>query len=322
MNSCRGLGGIAIAIIALLASEARSQPIYEVGDIVENFELIDRATGQPVQLYDLAGQVIFLEWFAWWCPFCQAAAAEIGPGIVEHYKSQGGTAKGADFVHVGLNLQGGNEIETQEFIDANQFGLVLNDFSRAVADRFQVGGQPIFAIINGIANSPSHEQWELLYTQLGYGQLDFPIATFREAIDSVEPSAGGTLQAYLDALQVEAGQRGEEDDPDGDGLPNAWEYFLAGAGDSAGSQLRPRFGALRLDGQLYLTIEYRKDAAVSDVAAAAQFSDDLAFSSAAVGVVVEMEEEGERTRVLVRSPSPLGTGMRFGRLALSLGQSQ
>ena len=62
---------------------------YAEGDIVENFTLINRATGEPVSLYDFEGKVIFLEWFAYWCPFCQAAAAEIGPNLIEYYESRG-----------------------------------------------------------------------------------------------------------------------------------------------------------------------------------------------------------------------------------------
>lgn len=177
---------ILLFAIGPLAAQAQEQ--YRVGDIVENFELIDRATGQPVKLTDLEGQVIFLEWFAWWCPFCRAAAADIGPGIVDYYTSRNGNLNGVPVKHVSINLQGQQETDTQSFVDFYKLGLVLNDFDAALANRFQNGGQPIFAIINGVANSPSHQQWELLYSQLGYGSLDAPIDNFRTVIDSVQAS--------------------------------------------------------------------------------------------------------------------------------------
>ncbi|HWA88171.1 MAG TPA: immunoglobulin domain-containing protein, partial [Opitutus sp.] len=41
----------------------------------------------------------------------------------------------------------------------------------------------------GVANSPGHAQWELLYTKLGYGQLQFPVTDFKNAIDSVQAAA-------------------------------------------------------------------------------------------------------------------------------------
>lgn len=173
----------------LVAAGARAQPKYAVGDTVQNFQLIDRATGRAVSLYDLEGNVIFLEWFAYWCPFCQAAAAEIEPDIVQYYADRAGNAHGVPVKHVALNLQGDAEAATQQFVDFYHLGQVLNDFGGTVASRFQTGGQPIFAIINGVQGSPSHRQWKLLYSQLGYGMLDFPIATYRGVIDSVQAAS-------------------------------------------------------------------------------------------------------------------------------------
>tara|TARA_B110000037_G_scaffold217464_1_gene278521 strand:- start:80 stop:1507 length:1428 start_codon:yes stop_codon:yes gene_type:complete len=176
---------ITLAFVALQLAHTASAQLYKAGDIVENVSLIDRSTGQPVNLYDLEDKVIFLEWFAYWCPFCQQAAKDIEPGLVEYYRNQGGTTEGIEFVHIGINLQGSAENSTQAFIDRYGFGQVLNDFNRSFANKFASGGQPIFAIINGVNNSPSHEQWEIIYSNSGYGNLNTPIATFRNNIDSV-----------------------------------------------------------------------------------------------------------------------------------------
>ncbi len=182
-----------LLLFALLAGFSTinvSAQQYEVGDIVENFTLINRANGQEVSLYDMEGKVVFLEWFAQWCVFCQAAAADIGPGIVDYYGDLGGNPNDVEVMHVAINLQGGQETQTQNFINQFSLGLVLNDFNRAVSNRFQPSNQPIFAIISGVANSPSHQQWELLFSRLGYLDFNTPIATFRSVIDSVAgPSA-------------------------------------------------------------------------------------------------------------------------------------
>jgi thiol-disulfide isomerase/thioredoxin len=126
--------------VLLIAPRAAAQARYAVGDTVANFTLTDRATGRPVSLADFAGKVVLLEWFAWWCPFCQAAAAQIEPGIVRHYAGRGGNAAGLPVMHVSLNLQSGQEAQTQQFVSAYRLGLVLNDFDRALANRFQAGG--------------------------------------------------------------------------------------------------------------------------------------------------------------------------------------
>ena len=176
---------LALAGTALPAQAQR----YRTGDTVQNFTLTDRATGRAVSLADFAGKIVFLEWFAWWCPFCQAAAPQVRSGIVDYYSARGGNPAGLPVLHVAVNLQGGQEPQTQQFVSAYGLGQTLNDFNRTVADRFQTGGQPIFAIINGVAGSGSHRQWELVFSQLGYGSTQAPIADFRRAIDGVRAAA-------------------------------------------------------------------------------------------------------------------------------------
>ncbi len=100
-----------------------------------------------------------------------------------------------------MNLQANAETQTNNFILSANFGIVLEDFSRSIAGRFQSGGQPIFAIINCVDGSPTHEQYELLYSQSGYGSLDSPINLFRAAIDRVEQ---GTLDP-LDGVDLGGG---------------------------------------------------------------------------------------------------------------------
>ncbi len=188
MKRSRSFFALVVVSFAIAASPARAA-IYRAGETVQNFTLTDRATGRPVSLTDFAGKIVFLEWFAWWCPFCQASAPQVRAGIVDYYAARGGNPAGIPVLHVALNLQSGQEVDTQRFITAYGLGQTLNDFNRALADRFQVGGQPIFAIINGVADSASHRPWELVYTQLGYGSTQAPISDFRSAIDRVRAAA-------------------------------------------------------------------------------------------------------------------------------------
>ncbi len=171
-------------LLCLLRAEGAA---YRVGDTVENFSLVNRDTGQPMALSDFAGKIVLLDWFAWWCPFCQAAAPQLLAGVHEHYAARGGNPAGIPVVSVGVNLQANQETQTQNFVNRAEYEFVWQDFDRAVANRFfPTGGQPLFAIINGVTNSPSHRPWELIYARQGYGQTVFPVADFRAAIDAVQ----------------------------------------------------------------------------------------------------------------------------------------
>ena len=176
-----------LALFATLPGlPATGATLYRAGDIVEDFTLVNRATGQPMRLSDFAGRIVVLDWFAWWCPFCQAAAPQLRSGVRDHYETRGGNPAGIPVVHVGVNLQSGQESQTGNFVERAGYEVVLQDFSRAVAGRIANGGQPLFAIITGVTNSPSHRPWELLYSRQGYGQTVFPVAEFRAAIDQVQ----------------------------------------------------------------------------------------------------------------------------------------
>lgn len=181
-----GMSCLVAALLLALPAGVRAA-LYQVGDVVEDFSLRDRATGNSVRLADLAGKIVVLDWFAWWCPFCQAAAPQLLSGVHDYYATRNGNPGGIPVLHVGVNLQSAQEAQTQNFVTRAGYNFVLEDFGRSVASRIASGGQPIFAIINGVTNSPSHKPWELIYSRAGYGQTTFPVAEFRHAIDAVLP---------------------------------------------------------------------------------------------------------------------------------------
>lgn len=199
-------GRLLWGLLAALSGAGMTLPaasFYRPGDIVENFTLVNRATRRPVELKEFEGKIVFLEWFAWWCPYCQASAPQVEAGIVEWYASRGGNPEGIPVMHVAVNLQPNQEAQTRNFVDRAGFEFVLEDFNRALANRFQSGGQPIFAIINGVAGSASHRQWQLLAHQDGYGQRDFSesLVKFRAAIDAVmAPRVPRILGVRLDEM--------------------------------------------------------------------------------------------------------------------------
>ena len=91
------LCGIALALLQTVRAD-----LYAPGDTVTNLMFIARRAftrpdgtlvpvGAQVGIQDLAGRILFLGWFAVWCPFCQAAVPQVDAGITDWYESRGGT---------------------------------------------------------------------------------------------------------------------------------------------------------------------------------------------------------------------------------------
>ena len=221
-------------------------------------------------------------------------------------------------MHVALNLQRNAENSTQSFIDFYRLPFVLNDFDREVANRFQNGGQPIFAIINGVANSPSHQLWELVYTRLGYGDLSQPITEFRQAVNSVRAAVDVPgFQKFVEDLNLPVNQRAEGDDPDYDGLVNAFEYHFGTDASDTASSILPVSRILSINGFEYQGLEYLRNPNATDLAVVAQFSPSPSFSSLNESLVHSVElVDGGLEKIVVRSLVPLGNGSEFSRLTL------
>ena len=181
---------------------------YRVGDISTNFSFVARRqftrpdgtvvpAGATVRLHDFAGRVVFFEWFAVWCPFCVAAAPQVDAGITDWYAARNGNPHGVPVLHVAVNQEPRSTYRTQtdNFINQQGFGVTVNDYDSTSTNKarfmFQSSGQPIFAVINCVTNSPTHQPWQILVNHLGYGDTDFnqELANFRAIIDQVQALA-------------------------------------------------------------------------------------------------------------------------------------
>ena len=191
----------------LLAAPLHSQT-YTVGDTVENFVFTDYSSGENVSLYDLGadGGVLVLEWFAWWCPFCANAAANVETGIIEHYGAMGDTNPNSVPVrHIALNVQGDARSQSDTFIDRYGIHTVMEDYDREFFNLFSPGGgQPLFVIINAEPDSPTAARWEVLYTRLNYAGNAAPDISglMRPVIDTIQPgSTGDPLKALFPNIE-------------------------------------------------------------------------------------------------------------------------
>lgn len=62
----------------------------QVGDLVPDVPLLDLATGQPMSLRSLRGDVVYLEFWATWCGPCQKPMAELNEVARENAKTWAG----------------------------------------------------------------------------------------------------------------------------------------------------------------------------------------------------------------------------------------
>ena len=168
----------ALAFLLALAA-TQGAPIvdaatYQVGQTVTNFAFIARRqftrpdgtlapAGSTVRLADFAGRIVFLEWFAVWCPYCVAAAPQVDTGIVDWYAARGGNPYGVPVLHIAVNQEplASYQASTDNFITQQGFNPVVNDYGPGLGTNrvrflFQSSGQPIFVVINCVTNSPTH----------------------------------------------------------------------------------------------------------------------------------------------------------------------
>jgi thiol-disulfide isomerase/thioredoxin len=194
-----------LALALAQAGERANAATYRVGDTVTNFTFVARQSftrpdgavvpaGSSVHLSDFAGRIVFLEWFAVWCPYCVAAAPQVKTGIVDWYATRNGNSNGVPVLHIAVNQEAASFYQTQtdSFITREGFNPVVNDYDSIGTNRvrfmFQSSGQPIFVVINAVTNSPTHRPWQLLVNHLGYGDTDFnqELTNFRAIIDTVQ----------------------------------------------------------------------------------------------------------------------------------------
>ncbi|MBI4659686.1 MAG: immunoglobulin domain-containing protein [Verrucomicrobia bacterium] len=108
--------------------------------------------------------------------------------INEYYKARNGTPAGVPVVVVGVNTDQTSQSNTDNFIRSVGFDLVLDDPTWKSYAQFGPGNSASrYVIINGLADSSSHKQWEVLFNQVYFQPRQPEIV--RAVIESVKPAA-------------------------------------------------------------------------------------------------------------------------------------
>ena len=194
-----------VALITLLfVSLGQATAETKVGDVAKNFTLKRNGGGKHIRLSDYEGQIIVLDFFAWWCGPCRATSPEVEKNVAKYFHDRGGNKNKIPVKLIGINIEHDNPSRTKQFIKDAGMEDVADDFSRVAWRQFnKSNGIPLFVIINGAANSPSHDQWEVLYNSAGYPGA----SRFRNIINTVKAGLKPpTIDKQPKSLTVNVGE--------------------------------------------------------------------------------------------------------------------
>ncbi|MDQ8195699.1 proprotein convertase P-domain-containing protein [Coraliomargarita sp. SDUM461004] len=171
---------IAIAQLGQLTADAVDY-VDRTGELAPDFTLPIWEGSENVSLSDYEGHIIVLDFFYWSCAPCQTSMPDIEENVQKYFRERGGNADGIPVQVISLNILDQPD-GTNALIESSGTELVLDDTSNAIQSYYSRGGIPLFVIINGVADSPSHQQWEILHHDSGY----YGSTYFRNVINGVE----------------------------------------------------------------------------------------------------------------------------------------
>ncbi len=177
------------AVLALMAmisvcSWDTGKGAVSVGSTAPDFTVVNHGTSQPLHLYSYQGKIIVLDFWAYWCGYCQTAAADLEPNIVQYYRTNGGNANGVPVEVISISVDQSNPTAENSFIASYGLELVADDMTLSAYSAYGNGSIPYLVVINGTTNSTNCRAWQVLYSTAGYSR-----AGIRSAVDSVQTTA-------------------------------------------------------------------------------------------------------------------------------------
>lgn len=105
--------------------------------------------------------------------------------IHKYYLEKEGNPAGIEVAVLGINTDQTSASRTDEFVDQVGFEVVVDDPEWVAYGEFGPGGAASrYVIINGVADSPTHKQWEVLFNETFF-QPD-EVTLLRALIDKVK----------------------------------------------------------------------------------------------------------------------------------------
>ena len=145
---------------ALIPVAVCAQPT-STGEIAREFSVVGFDDGKVIRMSDFDGQILILDFFAYWCIHCRASAPDLEANVREYYENRGGNIDGIPVTVLSISIESREPPKTAAFIEEHGVALAANDFEGTGSDAWQQFGAaaiPHFVIINGVADSATHQQ--------------------------------------------------------------------------------------------------------------------------------------------------------------------
>lgn len=154
------------------------------------FELQQWESGGTIKLADFAGQIVVLDFFAYWCVPCKRATSEIETGIQKYYAGRNGNPHGVPVRVIAVNIERDNPNFTRQFIEQTGAGLVANDFEGALLEKFDGAATPFVVVIDGTRVTGDMPEFRVVYQRAGFEGTK----QLRRVIDAVRPPKSASVR--------------------------------------------------------------------------------------------------------------------------------
>jgi thiol-disulfide isomerase/thioredoxin len=146
-----------------------------------SFDLPQRGGSQRLQLANLTGRIVILDFFAHWCVPCVQASMELESGIGQYYQQRKGNAHGIPVELLPINIEGSRPDKTEAFIRRTGLKLVLDDLQGEVFRKYGGSGMPFLVIIDATGGKSGNLPARIVYRKAGFEGLP----KLRQVIDAI-----------------------------------------------------------------------------------------------------------------------------------------
>jgi cytochrome c biogenesis protein CcmG/thiol:disulfide interchange protein DsbE len=135
---------------------------------VPSFDLPRRRAEGRVRLEDFAGQILVLDFFAYWCAPCDRASRELESGVQQYYAERKGNARGVPVRVLSVNIEKALPERTAAYIRRTGASLVADDLDGALLKQFGAAGIPFLVVVDGTGSDPNAPRFTVAYQHAGF----------------------------------------------------------------------------------------------------------------------------------------------------------